>query len=168
MCIRDSYQDVGATDPTSIFFGVTTDGTNLTFTFQDTNIDEGSDWYTANFGQSFTETAILNNQFPLWGGVPNPVIGNQFVVPIGSTFFLAANTGVGFEPSGLAPNRQHFGWVELQANSTTDLLLLDNAVAYSDGGILIGQNVAPEPDGGLLIGFAALGLLLQRRRRSVA
>ena len=164
------FQDAGGTDPTLIVFDVATSGTDLVFNFANTLVDEGSDWFTADFGQSFTAATILNDEFGFWGGVEpgtsNLILGNDIVVPIGTPFFLAVNTGSGFSADTISPNRQHFGWVQLQANSATDIVILDNAVSYSDGGILIGQNIVPEPGGGLLIALATLGFLRRRRCRS--
>jgi hypothetical protein len=48
------YQDSAATDFTSIFF----DHQGQSLIFRDYNIDEGSDWYFANFNNVFTASTI--------------------------------------------------------------------------------------------------------------
>ncbi len=138
-------------------------------TFDNANVDESSDWYSVTPNQPFTQATIDNGTNTLWGGVDsngNVVIGGSLEVPIG-TFFLGANTGVGFDPN-FAPFRDVFGWASLSVDSNLDIQLLDSAVAYQCGGIIVGQNVVPEPSCSviLLAFLPALVNLVERRRKA--
>jgi len=151
------YQDVAATDATGILFNIATNGVNIFLDYETTTLDEGSEWYIAQPGQAFSAQSISDGDFVSWD------FGQVITLPFGSPFYLAVNTGVGFDIDGLA-NRQHFGWLELEVDSDSNIFLLDNAIAYDNKGIIIGENVAvPEPGSWLSLGVCST-LLLRRKR----
>jgi hypothetical protein len=133
-------------------------------------LDEGSDWYLADFGQELSAPTISNGQFVPILTITNGVPGNArppVTIPQGD-FYLAINTGVGTTslPGGYVLNRDVFGWVKLH-NDGTALQYLDSAVAHGEPGIYIGTTTpAPEPASLALLGIGASALLVRRRRRA--
>lgn len=148
------YQDAARTDFTSVFFEWST--TNLIF--RDYNIDESSDWYFADYGDVFTTTTITQGTFTLFNQV-----NVSFNVGY-DEFYLGVNTGIGFTNS--APRRDVYGWV-LLTNAPSGLSIVNSAVAYNEGGIVIGQlQVVPEASSLALLLFASVGLLIRQMSRS--
>jgi hypothetical protein len=149
------YQDEIQYDPTSIFFrrGYPFPWQALTFTT--TNIDEGSDWYLADYGDEFSTRTIEAGEFgPLWGTWQHETI------TVSGEFYLGVNTGKGYyedEDGYFHELRDVFGWVKLR-NTPEGIEQLDCAVAYGNGGIIIGTStVVPEPSQfGLVAGLIAL------------
>lgn len=114
-----------------------------------TNVDEGSDWYWASYGDAFASDTT--DRFPVlskWNSTGYEL--NPTAVPA-EDFYLAFNTGN--ESSPWLP-RNVFGWVHLSLSGGT-VDMLDNAVAY-DEGIVIGKaEPVPEP---ATFGLAFLGI----------
>jgi hypothetical protein len=93
---------------------------------------------------------------------PPRAIPPPLSIPFGN-FYLGVTTGVGFTNGH--PNRNVFGWLELN-NTGTELLPVANAVDYGDGGIIIGTTTpAPEPASVALL--APVFLLLRRRMKPI-
>lgn len=153
------FQDPVIDNPTSIFGKIDVSGDFATLFFLDANVDEGSQWYTAEHDDVFTAQTIANGDFfPLFDFL-NPV---ELQVTVGESFLLGANTA---PPSyGGDPDRDIFGWAELLVTRDGVLLVEDNAVAYGFDGIIIGKNQAvPEPSACLVL-FMGLGMCLRRKR----
>ena len=91
-------------------------------------------------------------------------------VTVGESFFLAVNTGIGFT-LGAVPNRDVFGWAEFLVDESGELLVIDSAVNYEPGGIVIGKSQAasvPEPSGCCVILLVGCTFFCHRRRESQA
>ena len=137
-------------------------------------LDEGADLYFARADELFSLNTIDSGNF-------QPIVeGTSFSTasfPLsdlprsdeGSTdFFLAiATTGTDAGPPLQGADRDVFGWARFNFGNNFELTLVDSAVAYGTGNIIIGQNAAavPEPSSGIaalvLLGLAAAG----RRKR---
>ena len=148
------YQDAARTDPTSILF----DRQTTSLTFRTYNIDESSDWYFVQSNDVFTTTSITQGNFTLF---------NQVDVSFNvgyDDFYLGVNTGLGFTNS--SPRRDIYGWVLLR-NSENGLSIVHSAMAYNEGGIIIGELEAiPEPSSLSLILFVTAGLLAFKLKHS--
>lgn len=165
------YQDTAGTDPTTIWFNVDWESSMLSLEFEDSNLDEGSDWYFGlEAGQAFTEGVVASGSLMTFvaasgaGFETNPLLITDQM----EGFFLLVNTGqsgVGIQED--LP-RDIYGWVQLaieQVDGGVELVLLDNAVAYGEGGIVVGENIAiPEPKFPLLLGVVFLGGIVFRAR----
>ena len=88
-------------------------------------------------------------------------------------FFLAiATTGTDSGPFVEGADRDVFGWAQFSFampffGTDANLTLVDSAVAYGTGNIIIGQNAAvtvPEPNSGTAM-LALLGLAATRQRK---
>ena len=155
------YQDIAGTDPTSIWFSVTSGPSSglVTLTFDDFNLDEGSDWYLAELDDVFSETSISNGVHILWGGAPN-IIGGTIEVPLGDVY-LGINTGSGYYDNF----RDTFGWAQFNIDDQLNVTLVDNAVAYQSSQIIIGRNAIPEPACSFFLFSLALANTLIRPKR---
>ena len=134
-------------------------------------LDEGADLYFARADELFSLNTIDSGNF-------QPIVeGTSFSTasfplsdfPLsdeGSTdFFLAiATTGTDAGPPLQGADRDVFGWARF--NFGNNLTLVDSAVAYGTGNIIIGQNAAavPEPSSGITA-LVLLGLTAARRRK---
>ena len=146
------YQDAAATDPTSIFFD--RQGQNLIF--RNSNADEGSEWYFANFNDVFTASTISQGAFTAFGQVDQ-----AYNVGFGD-FYFGVNTGNGFQ--GASPRREIFGWALLR-NTAGGLQLIESTVTYDNPGIQIGTTTTvPEPTTVSLLTLAVVGVFIIRRR----
>lgn len=161
------FQDIEAFDETNIWFSIDSGPSPelVTLTFEDINVDEGSDWYFAELNDVFSETSIANGTHEIWGGVNDT--GDGFVfgeidIPIGD-FYLGVNTD-GYPSPFL--DRDIFGWAHFSIDANLNLQLIDNAVAYNSNQIIIGQNAIPEPSttAAILLFFAAFQLNRRTRR----
>ncbi len=154
------YQDAQATNPTTILFNYT----DSKLIFVTSNIDEGSDWYLVTAGSVFSTSTITAGEFPLFiKGDFSGFTTNQIDAPEGS-IFLGVNTGLGFSESG--PNRQFFGWVELQSDGG-NLSYVKSAITYAAPGIVVGTTtVIPEPSATVLVfaGISLMAVSFMRRR----
>lgn len=145
-------------DPTSVFGNIEVSGSIATLFFTLSNIDEGSDWFIAAPGDSFSAESISAGDFENVFSAPVDVTTNE-------SFFFGVNTGQGFG----ANFRAHFGWAELTVNTNGGLTVLDSAVAYNVDGIVIGENQVlsvPEPSA-VSVGFVVVGAVIARRRRKL-
>ena len=161
-------------DGTSVDGEVTVSGPTATLLLNASALDEGSDWYVTNPGDLFTRDSIDAGQFnflPIQSQSAIP--GGSLDVEVGESFFLGVNTGSsedfgsGYGDSVVSFDaiRQHFGWGEFLINQNGELQILDSAVAYDLGGIVIGTSTAiPEPSSGLLM-LAGTAFPFLRRSR---
>jgi len=148
------FQDAEGTEPTAVFFD--RDGQFLIAL--GVNIDEGSDWYLANFGDRFDMPAIESSDFVTFFRVADET---HNVIDVGfGEFYLGVNTGT-FSPQE-ETLRNIFGWARFR-NSPSGLELLGSAVAYGSDGIFIGTTrIIPEPCTLVLIAVCAACLLWRR------
>ena len=139
-------QEFGSQDFTCMFFDVEILGNGMAeFSLPDVCLDESSAWYLVDFCQDLTEQSICNEEFQFWGGFGIcPAQAESFVVPVNQPFFVGVNTGLGFDGSNDGPNRDAFGWAEFTVDNAGVVTMLDNAIAYDLGGIVIGKNQAVE------------------------
>ena len=166
----DIYQEPlnpnGWTDYTQIWFN----HRSGSLTFKMTTIDEASDWYLVPAGAEFSAKTISEGGFPILvrSGYPN-VLGS-IAIPSGP-FYLGVNTGRGMEPNGVM-KRNIFGWVSLEQTGggilPVTLTLKGSAMAYNEGGIIVGtQTAIPEPGtSAVLASGAALIFTITGRKRS--
>lgn len=124
------------------------------------HLDEGSDWYLVPFGATLTLESIQSGQFQ-----PLLAMGTSSNVPPPSTtdFYLGiATSTMYFDPVRggyyFLP-RTTFGWVHLQWQDDFTFKMIGNAMAYGEGGIIVGTTTAvPEPTpivAGLFVCIAA-------------
>lgn len=131
------------------------------------NLDAGADYYLVKPGEIFTPNSISSRQFK-----PFFILDKAYVleVPFPGEFYLGvATTGPGPIPGGEPTSeigRNVWGWVHL-VNDASGLSAVGSAMAYGEGGIVIGTTIAiPEPGTLLLSAIGMAGLALARRRSS--
>jgi hypothetical protein len=150
-----------ASGSTTMWFNVSGE----TFSWVDSNVDEGSDWYLTSFDDQFTGATIQNDDFSVFFRATDTGYETHDRNVGYGDFYLGVATSAEI---GRAFPRDVFGWVHLQNDNGT-LTMLGNAVAYDEGGIIIGTTQAvPEPNGLPLLFFASLSFaVLTRRRRGI-
>lgn len=166
----DIYQEPlnpnGWTDYTQIWFN----HRSGSLTFKMTTIDEASDWYLVPAGAEFSAKTISEGGFPILVRNVYPDVLGSISIPSGS-FYLGVNTGKFIEPNG-QPKRNIFGWVSLEQTGggivPVTLTLKGSAMAYNEGGIIVGtQTAIPEPGtSAVLASGAALIFAIAGRNRS--
>ena len=156
------FQDAAATDITHTLFGLT--GSELVITGM--SRDEGSEWYLGNFRDSFSRTSIDQGRHASIGDVFHPSVD----IGVNDNFYLAFSTGRGLDFSN---DRTVYGWLQIGRDSG-NLTLLDSAIGYDTGGIIVGApsaRLAPSavPEPSTATGFlASLLLAMLKRRRANA
>ena len=140
-------------DITSVWFEY--DGTNLTGL--SLNLDEGSDWYLVNEGDSFGFTELAIDQFTPIIRVHNDSGGVDLLtaeVGVGEFYMGVATSGGGLAlpcPPGTISCRNVFGWIKLRGEQVFDfqkseftgsLQMISSAVAYESSGIVVGSSQA--------------------------
>ena len=145
------YQDEAATDPTS--FWLNFDGATLSFA--SIHLDEGSGWYHAHSNEAFSAQTIAADVHPvLFSWHADPTHNDLPIAP--GPFYLGIQTWHG--------TNAVYGWA-LMDHTGSELVLLDNAMAYGAEGIYVGTTAAiPEP--ATLVLLAAGGLVLYGTRRA--
>ena len=133
-------------------------------------VDEGADLYIATADELFSLDTIDSGNFqPLVEGTSFSTATTSFPLDAGESvdFFLAiATTETNSGPFIEGADRDVFGWAQFTINGDNfDLTLVDSAVAYGTGNIIIGQNAAvPEPSSGTAALFL-LGMAAAKRRK---
>ena len=156
------YQDEFATDPTTIWFDVS----GATLSFVDTNIDEGSDWYSTSLLDEFSNSSILGNSHQVFvRATTSGFESNDLTTGFGD-FYLGVNTGNSDAPWTDLPPRNLYGWVHLQ-NLGGSLSMQGNAMSYQGTGIVVGTTeVIPEPSSCILV-LCGLAITASRRRTRI-
>ena len=134
-------------------------------------LDEGADLYLARADELFSLNTIDSGNFqPIVEGTSFSAASLPLSLSNGGStdFFLAiATTGTDAGPPLQGADRDVFGWARFNFNlNNFELTLVDSAVAYGTGNIIIGQNAAavPEPSSGIAA-LVLLGLAAARRRK---
>jgi hypothetical protein len=127
------------------------------------SLDEQSDWFLVQPGNTFSAATINAGQFPAIVNVISPPQGGEVTVGPGD-FYLGVRTGRGFE--GPRPKRNAYGWVHLRPVNGV-LTMVENVMSYNSRGIIVGTTtVVPEPSTVPTIGMAiSLATFLNRRGR---
>jgi PEP-CTERM motif len=157
-------------DPTTMWFSKQDSAGKSTLKPITWNVDQEADYYLAAPGAIFTPDTISAGQFKPLFILDKPYILD---VPFPGDFYLGvATSGPGPVPGGTPPSgigRNVWGWVHL-TNGASGLSILGSAMAYGEGGIIIGKTTpVPEPGTLLLlaIGFTGLTLAGRQNRSSV-
>ena len=132
-------------------------------------LDEGADLYFARADELFSLNTIDSGNFqPIVEGTSFSTASFPLSDEGSTDFFLAiATTGTDAGPPLQGADRDVFGWARFNFNlNNFELTLVDSAVAYGTGNIIIGQNAAavPEPSSGITA-LVLLGLAAARRRK---
>jgi len=167
-------------DALSVYFGVqqvTIDqtpggdytGTSFTYNAQDgtlrfagRSMDEGSQMFLTTPGALLTNETIA--ALPAAAFLQSPE-------HVGTDFYLGGRTRTFSE--GYTWDKPNFyttfGWAHIRVDAGGLLQVVDSAVAFREGGIIVGTTVAvPEPSTFLLVGAGLLGIGLARQRRNKA
>jgi len=140
-----------------------------------TSPDESADWYIAEVGSLFSLNTIGTPDFsPLavaqpqssGGGIQFSTVSTFSVAELDDFFLAVATTG---EP-GFPSFRNVFGWAQIGVDEFGNYEILDNAVAYGTGNIIVGENAfaVPEPSTAALLAFCGLGFLRRSRQSRLA
>ena len=146
-------QTIEGDDYTGALFSA--DSANSAITLRDITLDEGSSWYLASYGQTFSQISLPNF---------SRISFNQPIQLYDSVFYLAINTG----KSAFYPAAQEvFGWAKFGLSANNNLTLIDSAMDYGDRGIIVGtyQSV-PEPSSLSLLALGGVLVALGRRKRA--
>ena len=131
-------------------------------------LDEGADLYFARAEELFSLNTIDSGNFqPIVEGTSFSTASFPLSDEGSTDFFLAiATTGTDAGPPLQGADRDVFGWARFNFGNNFELTLVDSAVAYGTGNIIIGQNAAavPEPSSGIAA-LVLLGLAAARRRK---
>ena len=131
-------------------------------------LDEGADLYFARADELFSLNTIDSGNFqPIVEGTSFSTASFPLSDEGSTDFFLAiATTGTDAGPPLQGADRDVFGWARFNFGNNFELTLVDSAVAYGTGNIIIGQNAAavPEPSSGIAA-LVLLGLAAARRRK---
>lgn len=146
--------------------------------------DEGSDWYVGTAGALFSLNTIASGNFAPLSVTQSLSSGGAVqsfspsIPPVGDFFLAVATSSATIGPPVLTTNeagevffaRDVFGWARLSLNQDGGVTLLDNAVAYGTGNIIVGENAfaVPEPSAAALLAFCGLGFLRRSRQSRLA
>lgn len=120
------------------------------------NLDEGAKMYVVKAGDVFTQasSALATNVF-----------GDEPVL-VGTDFYLAAKTRSTTDPGYHFDDTFYssFGWGHFKVDETGTPQLLASAMAFREGGIIVGTTQAvPEPSALALIGIGLVGVACRAR-----
>lgn len=135
------------------------------------NVDEGADLFVVKAGDVLTNEWIASQAPPFLMG-PSSYITHlplQSNVPVGTDFYLGVRTR-SFSDPGFTWEGSFFvtfGWAHYQVGASGLPQLVDSAMAFREGGIVVGTvQAVPEPASAALmgLGLVALGLAATRHR----
>ena len=140
-------------DPTTLWFSKVDGIGKSTLTPITWNVDQEADYYLAQAGATFTAQTVAAGQFTPLFTTDTPY---SLDVTRPGDFYLGVATS-----TGTSSPRTVWGWVHLR-NDASGLSVLGSAMAYGEGGIVIGTTT-PVPEPGtfvqLGVGLAALAML---------
>lgn len=129
------------------------------------NLDEGSQLFLVQAGQVLTHASIAL--------LPSSdrLDGSSGPVNVGEDFYLGVRTGSASDPGydwHSPEGYTSFGWAHFREGSDGLLYIVDSAMAFREGGIVVGtMQAVPEPAtwASLIAGLVALGGLARRHQR---
>lgn len=129
------------------------------------NVDEGADIFVVRPGDAFGNAFVQSGQGAFIMGVSATAGLPTRQVNVGQDFYLAARTRIGtFD----ATTFNVFGWAHFKVDGQGLPQLVDSAMAFGEGGIVVGTLQAvpvPEPGTSALMGLGLAGLCWRLRRR---
>lgn len=134
-----------------------------TLSFVTLNVDEGSELFLAQAGSSFSNATAATPAFvSLFSTSTTPI-------KVGTDFYLAGRTRSMTDP-GFSWSQtdfySSFGWAHVKVDAQGKLQILDSAMAFREGGIVIGTTQAiPEPGTYALMGIGLVGMACLRKTR---
>lgn len=162
-------QDATYRDPTTLWFNKKNNYLTSTLTPVTWNIDQEADYYLVSDGDAFTPENIASGKFQPLFTLDHPY---SLDVPVFGDFYLGVATTATFStaPRPTYASRDVWGWTRI-SNGLNGLRMVNNAVAYNEGGIIVGTINAiavPEPSTLSLVslGLVAGFFLRQRRQRA--
>lgn len=140
------------------------DPTANTLTYLTNNVDEGSQIFLVQSGEVFTAASIAT--MPASAAMMTPT-------QVGEDFYLGVRTGSQSDPGFVWGPEGYttFGWAHFREGSDGKLYIVDSAMAFREGGIVVGtMQAVPEPAtwASLIAGLAALGGIARQQRRVTA
>ncbi|MES2089946.1 MAG: PEP-CTERM sorting domain-containing protein [Pseudomonadota bacterium] len=130
-----------------------------TLQFVTMTVDEGSHLFLTHPGQVLTDQTLLSTPPESFRSGP---------VTVGQDFYLGGRTYKFTDPefSWQNPVYTVFGWAHLKADANGQLQVIDSAMAFREGGIIVGTTQAvPEPATVSMMGLGLVSLVALRRRR---
>ena len=162
-----SIDQTAGGDSTSTFWSY--NASTGTIRFVSYNTDEGSTLFLVKPGETVSQDMVLNPGSHQMAIVP-VTSGSQATVQVGTDFWLGAATSSLSDPGVTWANvstRTSFGWAHLQAQADGSLKILSSAMAFREGGIVVGAlQAVPEPGTWALMGLGLAGIGLLGRRRA--
>jgi len=132
------------------------DSANSAITLRTISLDEGSSWYLASYGQTFSQISLPNF---------SRILFNEPIQLYDAVFYLAINTRSGLRGGFYPADQEVFGWAKFGLSANNNLTLIDSAIDYGDRGIIVGTYV-PEPSSLSLLVLGGVVVALGRRKRA--
>lgn len=140
------------------------------------NVDEGADLFLVQAGTEFSQASIAAGAHTFVEGVSRQFgdFSSAVALPVGTDFYLATRTRTGSDPGfSYTPEGMRvftvFGWAHFVVDAQGAPRIVDSAMAFQEGGIVVGSLQAipaiPEPATGWLMGLG-LGAVTWRARLS--
>lgn len=131
------------------------------------NVDQGSDLFVVQKGAVFSNETVNSQHWPFIYGVSTEWGLTPQTATVGQEFYLGGRTRTSYTPGYF----DTFGWAHFKVDATGQLKLLDSAVAFNEGGIIVGTlQAVPEPGTWALmgVGLAALAWRVRSSRQTKA